>query len=112
MVFEIIEKGLRGFCIGDEMITIARTNISLGKTIGQEFLKTGFVEIWLDRDSNKVGFKSTKNEIRGFKVQSKDNGLGTRITAKRACESIPRGLYDAKKEDEMWVIKVSEIAKK
>ncbi len=112
MVFEIIEKGFRGFNIGDEMITIAKTNISLGKTIGQEFLKTGFVEVWLDRDENKVGFKPTKNEIRGFKIQAKENELGSRITSKRACEAIPTGLYNAVKEDEMWVIKVPEIAKK
>ena len=112
MVFEIIEKGLRGFHIGDEMITIAKTNISLGKTIGQEFLRTGFVEIWLDRNENKVGFKSTKNGIRGFKIQVKENELGTRITSKKACESLPTGVYDAVKEDDMWVIKVSEIAKK
>lgn len=112
MVFEIIEKGFRGFHIGDEMITIAKTNISLGKTIGQEFMQTGFVEIWLDRELNKVGFKSTKNDIRGFKIQLKENELGTRITSKVACESIPTGLYDAVKEGDMWVIKVPEIAKK
>lgn len=112
MVFEILEKGLRGFAIGEKMISISKTNISLGKIIGNEFIKNGFVEIYFDRDLNRVGFKSTKNDIRGFKVQSKDNKIGYRITAKLACQYLPVGLYDAIKEDEMWVIKVLEIAKK
>lgn len=111
MVFEILEKGLRGFAIGSEMISIAKTNISLGKTVGDEFLKSGFVEVWLDREANKVGFKSTKNDVRGFKIQMKDNQSGTRITAKLVCQYLPTGVYDATKEDGMWVINVSEIAR-
>ena len=112
MVFEIIKKGLRGFPIGDEMISIAKTNISLGKTIGEEFLKNNFVEIFLDRDTNRIGFKTSKDNIRGFKIQKKEGHNFARITSKIACESVSRGLYDAKKEEDMWVIKVSEIAKK
>ena len=110
MVFEIIEKGLRGFPIGKEMISISKTSISLGETIGEELLENGFVEIWLDRESNKVGFKLSKDGVRGFKVQKRDDNSLVRITSKLAVLFIPRGLYDAIKEEDMWVIKVSEIA--
>ncbi len=112
MVFEIIEKGLRGFSIGDEMISISKTSISLGENIGKEFLKSGFIEVWLDRDLNRVGFKSTKDSIRGFKVQKTEGKLLARITSKLACKFISIGLYNAVKEENMWVIKVPEITKK
>ena len=112
MVFEIIKKGLRGFPIGNEMISISKTSLSLGETIGKEFLEMGFVEVWLNKESNKVGFKPTKDKIRGFKVQKSEGKELARITSKLACKFIPIGLYDSKKEDDMWVIKVSEIAKK
>ncbi len=112
MVFEIIEKGLRGFPIGKEMISISKTSISLGETIGEEFMKSGFVEVYLDRDLNRVGFKPTKDSIKGFKVQLSDNKLLARITSKLACKFIPIGLYDSKFEDKLWVIKVPEIATK
>ena len=110
MVFERIEKGLRGFSIGEKMISIAKTNISLGKIIAEELLKTGFAEIWLDRELNKVGFKSTKNSVSGFKLQQKEGYSGVRITSKLACQFVPYGLYDATKEGDMWVIQVPEIA--
>ena len=110
MVFERIEKGYRGRPIGEEMISIAKTNISLGKIIGEELLKQGFVEIWLDRELNKVGFKSTKDSIRGFKVQNSQSKTLARITSNLACKFLPIGVYDTTKEEDMWVIKVPEIA--
>lgn len=112
MVFEIIEKSLRGFHIGDEMISIAKTTVSFGKVITKEFLEKGFVEVYLDRDNNLVGFKLSKDIIKGFKILKKENDFSVRIVSKIICESIPTGIYDAKKEGDMWVIKVPEIAKK
>lgn len=111
MVFEIIKKGLRGFPIGEEMISIAKTTISLGKNITDESLKYGFIEVYVDRDLNLVGFKFSKDNIRGFKLLRRENSL-SRINAKLISSIIPTGSYDAKKEDNMWIIKVSEIAKK
>lgn len=112
MVFEIIKKGLRGFPIGEEQISISKTNISLGKNIGEECLKKGFVKIFLDRELNRVGFEPSKDNIRGFKVQDSGNTSLARITSKLACKYISLGLFDAKKEGDLWVIKVPEIANK
>ncbi len=112
MVFEIIEKGLRGFPIGSEQISISKTSISFGDGMGKEFLDKGFVKVFLDRELNRVGFEPSTDSIRGFKVQKSENKLLARITSKLACQFIPQGLFDAREEDKLWVIKVPEIAKK
>ena len=112
MVFEIIEKGLRGFPIGGEQISISKTSISLGETIGEEFLKKGFVKVFLDREENRVGFEASNDSIRGFKIQKSEGKLLARITSTLACKYLQQGLFDSRKEENIWVINVPEIAKK
>lgn len=110
MVFEQLEKGLRGLAIKAKEVSIAKTVISFGVDIGKEMLGKGIVEIWLDTEHNKVGFKPGKDRMTGFSANTKSKSGGTRITSKVACERLPIGIYEAKKEDDMWVIKVPKIA--
>ncbi len=112
MVFEKILKGVRGSGVEPMMISIARTMASFGCEIANDLREKGSVEIYFDREENKVGFKSTNSRITGFALSKEEKGSGMRISSKTLCQSVPVGQYLATKEDDMWVIKVPEIAKK
>lgn len=112
MVFKQLEKGLRGLAIKAKEVSISRTVISFGVEIGKDMLEKGAAEIWLDTELNKVGFKPTEDTFKGFTTKTQCKSGGTRITCKVACGRIPKGIYEAKEEDGMWVIQVPEIARK
>jgi|SRR3990172_9802008 len=113
MVFEIYQKGTHNLRIRDNEISFAKTSITFGLNMKVDFLKKGYVEVYLDREENKIGFKPTKNQVTGFKVLYIENqDKLTRITAKQICSLIPVGRYEVTQEKDMYVIKVPEIARK
>ena len=91
-------------------ISITRTSFGFGSAIGKEFAdSTGFVEIHLDRENNKIGFKPAESRLTGFTIQHKKPGKLVYLGIKALAERLPKGRYLAKKEDDMWVIEVPEI---
>ena len=108
MTFELFEKNMKGGALSGNQISVSRTQVSFGKNIKEKFIKLGFVEIYLDRKNNKVGFRPTKNIITGFKIR-KERERSASFQTKVIYEIIPIGVYDAEKEDGIWVISVQKI---
>ena len=102
MVYKQLKKGLRGLSIRPREVSISRTIISFGVDVSEDMLKKGAVEVWFDKDTNSVGFKPSKDSVTGFITKLKNKSGGTRITSKGACNRLPRGIYEATKEDDMW----------
>jgi len=109
MVFELIEK-IRCNRLGLQpmQISIAKQTISFGKDVVLSFDKP-FISIYVDREKNKIGFKSTEDTIKGFKLQKTKGGKTEHITSK-SVEIFPRGRFESKFEDGFVVITVPEIA--
>ncbi|HEC40869.1 MAG TPA: hypothetical protein ENI29_21675 [bacterium] len=113
MAFELLEK-IRANTLGlnPNQISISRSGtISFGKDVSDKLRKKGFVEIYIDREENRVGFKTTDNNLNGFKFQETKNGKTSHIVSKMVKDLFPRGKFDAKLEKEYIVIRVPEIAK-
>ena len=95
------------------VISITRTSFSFGSAIGKEFTdSTGFIEIYFDRENNKIGFKPAESRLTGFTAQHKKPGNCAYLVIKPLVEKLPKGRYLATKEDDMWVIEVPEIPEK
>ncbi len=112
MAYQLYKKiaryGRRG--IGPTEISITRTAFGIGSIIGKEFEDAGYVEVYLDRKNNKVGFKPTLNRISGFTLTRKKQGSIPYLVIKSLMGYLPvKGKYEAVKEDDMWVIEVPEI---
>ena len=113
MVFELLEK-IRANSLGlkPNQISISRTGtIPFGKDIADRLREKGFVEIYLDRKENKVGFKTSDNGINGFKFQETKGGKTSHIVSKIVRDLFPKGKFEAKIEEKYIVIRVPEIAK-
>ena len=113
MAFELIEK-LRANILGlnPNQISISRTGtISFGSDIADSLRKKDFVEIYIDRETNNVGFKSTDNNFNGFKFQETKGAKTSHIVSKNVKDLFPTGKFEAHLEEDMIVITLPEIAK-
>lgn len=109
MVFEIYEKGRFTLpTLEPDVVSIRKTAISFAKDSMVEFGDDNYVEVYLNRKSKLVGFKSTENNITGFKLQRASKCGTCNITGK-FLELLPRGIFKMKIEDGYVVIKVPEI---
>lgn len=113
MAFELLEK-IRANTLGlnPNQISISRGgSISFGSDIADKLREKGFVEIYIDREENRIGFKTTDNNINGFKFQETKGGKTCHIVSKMVKDLFPKGKFDAFLEEEYIVIRVPEIAK-
>ncbi len=90
-------------------ISITRTGFGMGPTIGEEFRDSNYIEIHFDRENNKIGFKPSQNQLTGFTLQYKNPKKIAYLIIKTLAGLLPKGRYEATKEDDMWVIEVPEI---
>ncbi|KKK59039.1 hypothetical protein LCGC14_3038400 [marine sediment metagenome] len=103
MVFERVLKGGHFHStILPEEISISKNCVVFGKKV-KASLNQGFVEVFLDRKNNLVGFVSSKSPVTGYKIHKGNNTTG--IFAKH----LERKVYQAKLQDGLWVIKVKKI---
>jgi len=104
MVFEKVLKGGHAHSIiGLTQISVGKSCLVFGRQIIKDF-KDGFVEVYIDRSKNLVGFKPSNNMIQGYKIHKSNNTTG--IFAKE----IEPNVYDATLEDGIWAIKVPKIS--
>ncbi len=114
MVFELLEK-IRANTLGlnPNQISISKSGtISFGSDICDRLREKGYVEIYIDREENQIGFKSTENNLNGFKFQETKGGKTSHIVSKMVKDLFPRGKFEANLEEDFIVIKVPEIAEK
>lgn len=110
MTFEIYTKGRTWISsIEKDIVSVAKTSISLGEEVVAGFGEDKFVEVYLDRKNNKVGFKPTSSSVTGFRLSKKNKGGRMTFTGK-FLDLLPQGQFKAKEEDGFMVIQVPEIA--
>lgn len=109
MTFERVEKGLHRNRVGPMQISIAKTLANFGEDITIAFAKTCFVEVYLDRSENLVGFRACTDNITGFRLLKSQTRIRG-ITGK-FLKMLPVGIYHAELQDDMYVVRVVEIAK-
>jgi len=111
MVFEILKK-IRANTIGltpTQVSVSSSGTISFGTEVVSQLDGGGYVEIYLDRKNNQVGFKPTTNNFNGFKMQVTKGGKTTHIVSKLVRDLLPTGKFESKIEDGFVVINVPEI---
>lgn len=112
MVFELYEKGSHSTMLTAKEVRIRKACISFGSDICEDIMKVGYVEVYFNRETNKVGFKPVENAVTGFHTPKRPDGKSLFLTSKTIAGMLPVGCYKAEKEDDMWVIEVLEIAEK
>jgi len=114
MTFELVVKRKQGSMVAIKpmQIAIRKNGFSLGSDIVNSFNGKEFVEIYLDYENKRIGFRAVDNGITGFKSQKTDAKTNTRyLVAKKVTARLNKGLFEAEMEEDMAVIKVPEIAK-
>ena len=113
MEWKIVEKGAgRGFSLKPMTIRVLKTIISFGSDIALDFKEAGGrVEIYIDKNENKVGFKPSKDLIKGFSI-TLDSKKYSRLSLSEHLKIFTIGEYESEFVDDMYVIKVSEIAER
>ncbi len=109
MTFEIVTKNV-GLQLDKMQISVTKNGFSFGSDIIEHFKENDFVEIYLDTTKRKVGFKSTKTNMTGFKLHKgiRSGQLTNPLTTRR----IDKNIYESKIEDGFIVINVPRILKK
>lgn len=87
-------------------ISITRTGFGMGPAIGEELKNSKYIEIHFDRENNRIGFKPSQNRLTGFTLQYKNPRKIAYLAIKSLAQKLPKGRYEATKEDDMWVIEV------
>ncbi len=109
MAFEIYEKGRFTLpSLEDDVVSIRKTAITFAKNSVNEFAGVDYVEVYLDRKSNQVGFRGTENKITGFRLQ-RTSKCGTCNITGKFLKLLPHGIFKMKVEDGFVVINVPEI---
>lgn len=90
MAFEQLEKKSRGapILIGYK-VAIRKSYIRFSPQISKEiFPDTKYIEIFLDKQGQRLGFRPTENNVSGFKIH-KEKSLAVSM------ENVSRGTYNA-----------------
>lgn len=110
MGFEIVQKNVwRCGILKPMQVTIRKSGFNFGREIREFFGDNEYVEIYLDKDKKKVGFKPTDNGVTGFKMLTSKSNQGA-IACTGTARRLQQGFFDAEIEDGLVVIKVPEIA--
>jgi len=110
MVFELVQKNVwRCNLVGPMQVTVRKSGFNFGTAIRDFFENKEFVEIYLDKENKKVGFKATDNAITGFRVQTAKSKQGI-VACGALAKRLQHGIFNAEIEDGFVVIKVPEIA--
>lgn len=112
MTFELYKKGAHGIRLNPTEVRVCGVTVSFGDGIAAGLRKVGYCEVYLDRENNRIGFMATENKVTGFSTPERIGSKALYISSKTFAGLLPKGTYEAKKEDDMWVITVPEIAKR
>jgi hypothetical protein len=107
MTYELIKKHVQGASLPPNTVSVAKTTISFSVDLARKAIgNKGFIEVYLDREENKVAFKPSEDSFRGFALNKEKNRLASNILNKMI---IP-GKYNAGMDGTMMVIRVDSIA--
>lgn len=110
MAFELLEKkwGMNG--LANNEVSVSKTAISFGDDFKKPLIENKNVEVYLDRENLKFGFKPIMDTANGYKVQF-DVASSKRpsVTSSRITKLIPLGRYKAQLDNGMVVFSVEKI---
>lgn len=109
MGFVLVVKGQLGMGIhrlSENCVSIGKYTTSFGSE-ASKILTKKFVEVYIDYDGKRIGFKGTDSTIRGFKLSRKDKTV--RTSCAKIQNLVERGHYPISIEDDMVVIEVQEF---
>ena len=86
--------------IGPQEITVGKTGFGFGKDC-LTVLNKEYVELHIDKEDNRIGFKSTDNKLIGFKLSKKCNSFRICSTCSK---EISFGKYPVIIKDDMVII--------
>ena len=107
MVFKIIEKGQHAMAHAPMTIAITASGFSFGSDVVKFIGDNSSLEVYLDKDNKRVGFKPTNNILTGFKLHK--GGKSWTMSGSNISKRLTAGKYTAKIEDGFAVITVKEI---
>lgn len=100
MAFELLEKkwGISG--LPNDEVSVSKTSVSFGDNFKQRMNDYSYVEVYLDKDNLKVGFKPVNNSVTGYKIQVEStSGKRASVTSSKVTKIIPVGRYKAHLDD-------------
>lgn len=108
MTFELVEKGQWVKSpLNPMQISIRKTLLRFGADLTRHLGSDMFVEVYLDRKNNLVGFKSTESSMTGFKLGAHNSQSDKRLSISGIfLKWLPTGVYEAKIEGDMIVVEV------
>lgn len=110
MVFKIVKKTLGKNSLESDEVRITEFSASFGVKVHEFIGENKRLEIYFDREKNKVGFNPTNDIITGFKLVNKSNsGRGGTLNGIKCLKNIPTGVYKSVFEDGMFIIQVEKI---
>lgn len=110
MAFELLTKGAQGnnaLSLGE--LSVSKTGIVFPRLLSQEFRSKGYLEVHVDYEGRKVGFKLTADRTTGWSI-TKNGTLA--LPSANIAGRIPAGKYKYVYEDGMYVITVKEEMRK
>lgn len=115
MAFEKIIKGIgmkQGLAEGE--VSVGKYGISFAKDLRDDFIlpRGMHMEVYVDVEGRRVGFKPTNDGATGFKLQQtkRGNKTGNCYIASKTVKRVPEGRYKSSIVGDMIVINVPEIA--
>ena len=111
MGFEIIKKNRFGGNFIEPTEVRSGSSVSFGREISADFIKKGnFLEVFINREDNKIGFLSTTNNLTGFKLQQDKSTDEPKfsVCVKEIRRLVGKNCFNAVKVGEMWVIEVKD----
>ncbi len=106
MVFEkIIKSQGRGSVVEPNEVRLNVNSVVFGKDIN---LGAEYVEIYLDKELGRVGFKSTGDSSSGFKIYTQSR-VSSRLTNLGFLKQINSGIFKVKQENGMYVVEGVEF---
>ena len=109
MAFEIVTKSVAPLTDPNH-VSVTKSGFAFRTNVMKMYGENSFIEVYLDTTRRKIGFKSTKNGVTGFKLKRgiRAGQIANPITSRR----LDKGTYKAKEEDGYVVINVPRILKK
>lgn len=96
MAFELLEKkwGING--LPNDEVSVSKSSISFGDNFKKPLQENKAVEVYLDRENMKIGFKPVNNVDTGYRIQlDKTSSKRPSVTSTKVTKLIPVGRYKA-----------------
>lgn len=109
MAFKQVLKGTWfGSQLPENTVSVGKAAITISKDLQKYFNDKDYVQVFIDRENNRIGFLPSNDKMTGFKIVKKDTTLS--FTCTQVIKSIQSKRYRTYMEDGYICFDVTEIA--